>query len=155
MNFEIEVIRMRLATTCCTGRCFIRDAKTRSLMFECVTLEEDVESAERGKDHRIPEGDYKCAWHESSRFVQSITNVMGYRQAPLHVFNDVVARDRYILFHAGNTHLDTEGCVLLGTVVDYKGESILKSRDAVKGFYRVLKDVPAENIRVRFKNHFN
>lgn len=154
MRYEIEIIRNRLATTCCTGRCFIRNAHNRTLLFECVTLEEDIESAERGQDHRVPEGEYQCLWHETSRFTKSITATMGYKQPPLHIWNDVVARDRYILFHAGNTHLDTEGCILLGTVVDYKGESILKSKDAVKGFYATLRNAKSEDIRVRIENHF-
>lgn len=155
MAYEIEIIRTHLATTCCTGRCFIRDAKTRSTLFECVTLEEEIESDQRGQDHRVPEGLYECNWHTESKFAASISNIMGYKQAPLHIYNERVPFDRFILIHAGNTHLDTLGCILLGMAVYSKGESIVRSRDAVKEFYRVLRDVPAEEIRVKIENHFN
>lgn len=153
--FDIEIIRTRLATTACTGVLRIRSRSTRKILFECVTLEEDIESCEAGQDHRIPEGDYHCVWHENSRFTPKITAIMGYKQPPLQLWNDIVPKSRYILIHAGNTHLDTEGCILLGLSVDAYGESISKSRDAIREFYRVFKDVPAENIRVRIENHLN
>ena len=155
MEFDVEIIRNRLATTACTGVCRIKERVSRRLLFESVTLEEDIESAEAGKDHRVPEGDYQCLWHENSRFTPKITAIMGYKQPPLHIWNSIVPKERYILIHAGNTHLDTEGCILLGTVVDFRGESILKSKDAIKEFYRVLRDVPAENIRVHIENHLH
>jgi len=58
----------------------------------------------------IPAGTYTCKPYSSAKFpkVWEVTNV----------------KDRSaILFHAGNTHADTHGCILLGTGVTIDGRS--------------------------------
>lgn len=154
IKIDVEIIRDRLSRTCCTGRVFVKNRDTHSLLFECVSLEEEIEGTVAGKDHRIPEGIYNCLWHRASRFTPSLTKTMGYEQFPLQLYNTIVPIDRYILIHAGNTHLDTEGCILLGEAVDYRGEAILHSKSAIKGFYATLKNIHSDNIRVVIENHF-
>lgn len=41
----------------------------------------------------------------------------------------------YIYIHTGNTPRDTDGCILIGEVLDLKAESIGRSRDAYQDFY--------------------
>lgn len=50
----------------------------------------------------------------------------------------------HILFHAGNTHKDTSGCVLLGCRYGIIGgeSAVLMSRVAMKRFMERLKDFP-------------
>lgn len=69
----------------------------------------------------IPEGEYRCDLFESSRWgtVYRVQNVPG-RSA--------------ILFHAGNTTADIEGCILLGANRGILGgeEAVLISKMAIK-----------------------
>lgn len=46
-----------------------------------------------------------------------------------------------VLIHSGNTHADTEGCILVGETRD--GDKILQSRDAMKRLMALLK-IPYE-----------
>jgi hypothetical protein len=45
---------------------------------------------------------------------------------------------KYILIHIGNSHLDTEGCILVG--MDRKESQILNSTIAYKKIYNVIAD---------------
>lgn len=82
-------------------------------------------------DSRIPAGLYKCAPYSSAKFSKAweIKNVPG-RTA--------------ILIHAGNTEVDTTGCILVGlsasTALVNKTPQIAQSRDAMLSLQRVLND---------------
>jgi len=147
---EINISRQWHGKTCVIGELSL--VKEGNTVFKCYTLEEDIESAERGKDHRIPEGDYKAFWHEASRFKESISRIVEWTQEPLGLYNDIVPRDRYILIHQGNTHKDTEGCILLG--MDKTDESVTQSRDAIKQFYTKLNRCDSRSIAVHIRNDF-
>lgn len=151
MNIIIE--RKIYSKTCCIGELKIYDGGRT--IYECFTLEESIESAGRGKDHRIPEGEYRCFWHEKSRFKESLTKLLRWTQDPLGIYNDEVSRDRYILFHVGNTHKDTQGCILLGEKVADDKESILSSRIATKGFYETLNRRNSRTIQVIIRNNYD
>lgn len=95
----------------------------------CVTLEDPdrnndgIVGNERNQSC-IPAGRYKCAPYPSQKFgmtyiVQSVPGRMG------------------ILFHAGNSHHNTTGCILLGEkfgLAPDKTPLILESVSAVKRF---------------------
>lgn len=68
----------------------------------------------------IPAGDYKCAPH-------------GWKSEPVK-FRKVwevldVPQRSAILFHAGNSHLDTQGCILVG--LGMRGGQLTHSRNAI------------------------
>jgi hypothetical protein len=69
----------------------------------------------------IPAGDYKCSphgWEAHTAFkFKRVWEVLD------------VPRRSAILFHAGNTHRDTHGCILVG--LSAHGESVSESRDAI------------------------
>lgn len=72
---------------------------------------------------RIPAGDYICSRVKSPKFGETFEIL------------DVPGRS-HVLFHAGNTHVDTHGCVLLG---QYWGKlsgdrAILNSGQTFKSF---------------------
>lgn len=152
---RIYITREHIGKTCCIGT--LRILENGEPVFQCKTLEEEIESNKRGQDHRIPTGEYKCFWHENSRFKDRLTRLLGWTQEPLGVYNDEVSGDRFILFHSGNTHKDTEGCILLGTAVGQDGESIVNSNIAVKAFYEVLNRRNSREITVEITNdqHLN
>lgn len=149
---RIEIDRLKLGKTACLGelRLFVDDA----LAFTCKTLEEEIESDQRGQDHRIPEGDYQCKWHFGSRFTKRLSDICGFECPPLHLYNDQVPADRYILIHGGNTAKDTEGCILLGSEWGGDGESITASRNAIQVFYQTINRRDCRDIMVSIKNKF-
>jgi hypothetical protein len=62
---------------------------------------------------------------------------------------DVPQRD-HILIHAGNTHKDTQGCILLGVQFGRLGSdsAILASRVAMKQFMQMMKGVKEAELLV-------
>lgn len=70
----------------------------------------------------IPAGVYTCISH-------------GWNGEPVHMQKvwevTNVPNRQAILIHAGNTHRDTLGCILVGTVIGTDGESILQSVNAI------------------------
>lgn len=96
---------------------------------EFVTLEEAWRDNERNVSC-IPVGRYKVA------LVNSPSRGIVYKVL------DVPQRD-HILIHAGNTHKDTQGCILLGVQFGRLGSenAILASRVAMKQFMQIMKGV--------------
>jgi hypothetical protein len=81
----------------------------------------------------IPKGKYSVVPHESFKFGKCYEVI------------DVPDRGG-ILFHAGNTHVDTHGCILLGIMFGKVGDkaAILSSRAAVASFLVELGGKEAE-----------
>jgi len=96
---------------------------------EMVTLEDAWRDNER-QISCIPQGRYKIKLHRSPRF--GLT----------YQIMDVPERSQ-ILFHAGNTHKDTHGCVLLGLQYGKldKDTAILASKSAFTKFMELMNGV--------------
>jgi hypothetical protein len=90
----------------------------------CFTLEDKVREKKIYGETAIPTGTYKVVITWSPRFK---------RQLPLLV--DVPGFDG-IRIHPGNTHKNTEGCILVGEEV--QGEYLLRSRAAFDRLYALL-----------------
>jgi hypothetical protein len=90
----------------------------------CFTLEDKVREKKIYGETAIPAGIYKLVITWSPRFK---------RQLPLLV--DVPGFDG-IRIHPGNTHKNTEGCILVGEEV--QGEYLLRSRAAFDRLYTIL-----------------
>jgi hypothetical protein len=87
----------------------------------CWTLEDGP------KYFRIPEGTYLCKRRLSPRFGET--------------FEIIVAGHTYVEFHWGNTHIDTEGCVLCGTKVgwfDSDAPPVRAILDSKKAFLKLM-----------------
>ena len=52
-----------------------------------------------------------------------------------------------ILFHTGNTNRDSEGCILLGSLI--KGNILLNSRPAFAKFMELLGNLPQFTLEVK------
>lgn len=103
---------------------------------EFVTLEDAWRANER-RISCIPVGRYKVKPRNSPKF--GLTwQVM-----------DVPERD-HILFHAGNTHRDTHGCILLGMQYGRLGDesAILASRSAFNRFKDLMAGTPEAELIV-------
>lgn len=106
----------------------------------CVTLE-DPDDGNKPNISCIPPGEYELEWRISKRFKR------------LHAYvKDVPGRSGIILGHGGNTHLDTEGCVLLGAAYGYKSglPAILISTEICEKFNKRYSHIR----KVRFVNAF-
>lgn len=90
----------------------------------CVTLEKPWLGNRRNVSC-IPDGRYDVQPFSGVRY-RDVWQVM-----------DVPQRS-YILFHAGNSVADTDGCILVGRA--FHGARILHSRDALDMLRRVLPD---------------
>ena len=71
----------------------------------------------------IPEGRYSCKRYHSKKF-EDTWEVRG------------VPSREYILFHAGNSAADVQGCIALGTMLSEQEYKVLNSRVALKEFLR-------------------
>ena len=99
--------------------------------FRCYTLE-DVERPEKIKGFTaIPKGKYQVILSYSPRFG---------RMMPL-LLN--VPNFDGVRIHSGNASGDTEGCLLVGLVMDLKAEVILNSRAAFDVLYPLLEKAAA------------
>ena len=93
----------------------------------------------RGKDRRIPAGLYRVAWHKSPKFN---------RVVPV-LFNERVAKDRYIEIHAGNYPKHTEGCILVGKWANDEGVF-----ESVKTLEALLSFIQGKDLEVEVLNEF-
>jgi hypothetical protein len=103
---------------------------------ELVTLE-DVWRDNETMVSCIPVGRYKLVRHKSQRF--GIT----------YKVMDVPNRE-HILFHAGNTHRDTNGCILLGLQYGKfdSHSAVLASKSAFLRFMQLMQDVPEAQLTI-------
>jgi len=103
---------------------------------EFVTLEDAWRDNER-QISCIPQGRYKVKLHRSPRF------------GVVYRVEDVPQRSD-ILIHAGNTHKDTHGCILLGMQFGKLGNdsAILASRSALLQFMEKMGNTPEAQLVV-------
>jgi hypothetical protein len=102
-----------------------------------VTLEEAWRENRRNVSC-IPVGKYRCVEFASRRF------------GGTYLVEGVVGRSG-ILFHAGNTAKDTQGCILVGTSFSNVsgGGGIVSSGLAFSRFLQLLKGVKSFDLEVR------
>ena len=105
-------------------------------MPEFVTLEDAWRDNER-MISCIPVGRYKVAPRNSPKFGRT------------YQVENVPERS-HILFHAGNTHKDTHGCILLGMQFGVIGSesAILASRSAFNRFMDLMAGTPEAELIV-------
>lgn len=103
---------------------------------EVVTLEDAWRDNEK-QISCIPVGRYKLKLHRSPRF--GLT----------YIVQDVPERSQ-ILIHAGNTHKDTHGCILVGLQFGKSGSesAILASRSAFLKFMELMGNTPEAELIV-------
>lgn len=149
---KITIIRRYTGKTCVIGKFKVLDDEGE-ILFQCFSLEEDKEGLERGKDLRIPEGNYKLKRHSPSRFENTLRSITKKEEdTMINVYNDEVPASRAILIHWGNTDKDTKGCILLGLTKDNNNESIGQSRRACKEFYDLMYEQDLSKIKLEIVN---
>jgi hypothetical protein len=117
-KMKLKLLREKSSDDTTIGKLYIENE------FFCYTLEDKVRDKKVYGETAIPIGTYKVVITWSPRFK---------RQLPLLV--DVPGFDG-IRIHPGNTHKDTEGCILVGEYVE--GEFLYKSKIAFDRLYTIL-----------------
>jgi hypothetical protein len=108
-------------------------------LFLCYTLENAWRGNERGVSC-IPAGSYPLRLRTEGGYHQNYAKRFAWHKGMV----EVVVHDRtFILFHIGNYHRDTDGCILLGNShgKDFSGDGALtvwQSEDAYVKTYRHL-----------------
>ena len=104
----------------------------------CLTLENSCRNNQRNIS-AIPLGHYTCKRITSPRFGETFEVC------------DVPGRSN-IIFHAGNTHIDTRGCILpgseFGTVNGHTG--VLSSAKAMRAFMAALSGVNEFYLKIAY-----
>lgn len=114
----------------------------------CVTLEDEHRDIKVYGNTRIPAGIYKLGLRTEGGFhirYKTDPRFSMIHKGMIEVLN--VPNFSYILFHCGNTHKHTAGCILLGTtiVTKYRGRpdeefQISQSTKAYKHVYSIIAD---------------
>lgn len=130
------------------GTLNIYDSEGKSI-FNCYTLENGGDSSDiSGQDKRIVARDYNI---EFSPTTVSLPKEYKGKGLLLTCDNEIKSfRYRRILIHIGNYPQDSEGCILLGFTNNNNG-MILRSTEAVKQFYDVVKKYGADNFILTIK----
>lgn len=128
---KLTLKRIALRPTYTIGKLYIDDA------YFCDTLEDTVrdtnksgkfdngEQKIKGKT-AIPYGTYEIKWTYSPRFKKYTPQLMN------------VPSFEGIRVHAGNTSVDTEGCLILGE--NKQVGKVLNSRATINKFYPIIKE---------------
>jgi len=120
MNLRLE--RKEFYEECTIGGFFI-DGE-----FAYYSLEDKDRYLENGgskipKETAIPRGRYRVTISYSNRFQKMMPQLLD------------IPQFTGIRIHAGNTAVDTEGCVLIGMEHDIPTHNIMRSRDAFNDFF--------------------
>ena len=107
--------------------------------FFCYTLEDKIRDVKIKHETCIPAGTYEVIMNYSDRFKRPLPLL-------LNVPNFVGIR-----IHAGNSKLDTSGCLLLGSKV--KNDKLVNSKMTVESFIELLKTtLPKEKVKITIIN---
>ena len=102
-------------------------------VFECYTVEDADRRLEAGgtkvqNKTAIPRGIYEVKWTHSNRFNKDMPLLMD------------VPQFTGVRIHAGNSDVDTEGCIIVGAVNEVEGDDwVSASRVAVDRLYPKIK----------------
>jgi hypothetical protein len=133
---EIQVIRKVFTERTTIGDVWIDG------IFECYSLEDTTRApgVKVKKETAIPYGRYRLVIDFSERFQKDMPHIL---DVPMFTG---------IRVHAGNTEVDTEGCLILGLVSE--ADKVLYSRHAVAHFTRVLESAlkKPEAVWITFKS---
>lgn len=125
---KLKLLRTRFFEDHMIGQLYVDDE------FFCFTLEDAIRETKIKGQTAIPEGRYLVSLETSPRFGENtitIHNVPGFVG---------------IRIHGGNTHMDTEGCPLLGYKLtkDFSGIVGGTSKPAVRDLKEKLKKADGE-----------
>jgi len=133
---KLEILRFNSSDDFTSGLLF--DVSDNKRKFLCYTLEDQAQTTKVYGETRIPAGTYNLTLRTEGGFHTRYLAKFGgdWHKGMIYV-NDVPDFE-YILWHIGNSPIDTKGCLLLGKISqdNYVG----KSTDAYKDVYPYIRD---------------
>lgn len=133
---KLEILRFNSSDDFTSGLLF--DVTDNKRKFLCYTLEDQAQTTKVYGETRIPAGTYNLTLRTEGGFHTRYLAKFGgeFHKGMIYV-NDVPDFE-YILWHIGNSPIDTKGCLLLGKISqdNYVG----KSTDAYKDVYPKIRD---------------
>lgn len=130
---KLELKRRFFEDVCTIGELYVDG------VFEAYSLEDIVRPNGAPKiygETAIPCGTYRLVLTKSVKFGRVLPLLVG------------VPGFRGIRIHAGNTAIDTKGCILVGRAIGQDRRSILYSRDAFAALYKLLEEAVREGDEV-------
>jgi len=125
--------------------------------FECFTCEDEFRLEKKAGETRIPSGTYEIKGRNDGGMIKRYRDKFGAIRHPVMLWLQDVPNFKYVYIHVGNTHKDTEGCILVGK--DAKkglaGGSIVRSNDGYIELYgKVLKALGmGEKVEICIHDH--
>ena len=109
--------------------------------FLCFTLEDPKQTVKIKGRTRIPAGTYRLTLRTEGGFHERYSKKFPDMHKGMIWVRDIPEFE-YVLFHIGNTHIDTEGCLLLGNGVKYTGgpSELLHSTYAYRSVYPGIRN---------------
>ena len=149
---KLEVLRFNSGTTFTSGLLFDVTDNVRS--FLCYTMEDQYKPTKIYGSTRIPAGTYKLTLRAEggfhNRYSARYADRPDWHQGMIYV--NSVPNYKWILWHVGNSPIDTKGCLLLTkTQKDGVGGA---SRAAYEEVYPIVRDaiLSGEEVTVTYKN---
>ena len=136
-------------------RLFHTDNTTVGKLFidgspECWTLEDTKQLNKIHGITRIPSGSYKIRVRNFGRIHEKYQKRFDFHQGTLELLNVPEFSD--ILIHIGNSHKDTEGCLLLGKWLS-TDDKLIYSTVAYSNFYKkVIDNAKHDNLAIIIKD---
>ena len=128
----------------------------------CVTLEDEHRDKKVYGNTRIPAGTYNLGLRTEGGFHNRYKTDTRFKRIHKGMIEVLDVPDfTYILFHCGNTHEHTAGCILLGTIVNtiHRGRpdeefQISQSAKAYRHVYSIIADalIQKEEITLEIVN---
>jgi hypothetical protein len=118
-------------------------AGTKSAFPLCYILQDGKVGGGKNGKGRIPAGRYKLAFNTTGKMHQQYARRYVKRGKLWHRgMIEIVGVPNYkgILFHIGNSPVDTLGCPLTGMKADFKLGRVLQSATAYEKVYPILRD---------------
>lgn len=118
---------------------------------ECWTLEDTERVFKIKGKTRIPSGSYKIRVRTFGRIHEKYLKKFPFHKGTLELMN--VPNFTDILIHIGNTHEDTDGCLLLGDKLNANDLSLSYSTMAYTNFYnKVIGEALKSNLAIVIKD---
>lgn len=134
---NLSLVRTHKTARACTGELSINGA------FECFTCEDIPRLVKVPRSTAIPAGTYEVVITFSNRF-----------QKPLPLLMNVPGFEG-VRIHPGNTHEDTEGCILVGKTRDAEAGTVSGSRPAFTALLSKLRTaMKTEKVHIAITQQF-
>jgi hypothetical protein len=144
----IELRRQIKTENATIGRLEIID---NEIEFSCVTLENKITEQKIKGNSAIPSGEYDIEFMKyDTPMNKRYKNMFGINHhGMLHLLD--VPNFQSIYIHIGNTHKDTDGCILVGQELIKNSEMINYSKVTYLAMYKIISKHLLEGVKVKIK----